>query len=113
MNRRRPAWLVAVFLLASAAPSRAQRVEVAPVGGYRFGNDLFESAVGAPVDADGAPALGFAIDVPMSSGLQFEGLFSHQRGTVDVFTDPFGRPARVDVSVDHFQVGGLQEYRRP
>jgi hypothetical protein len=113
MNHRRSAWLVAGFLLASAAPARAQRVEMAPLGGYRFGNDLFESAVGARVDTDGAPALGLVVDVPMSNGLQFEGLFSHQGGTVDVLTDPFGRLAHVGVSVDHFQVGGLQEYGGP
>src|SRR5262245_10949202 len=109
MHRRQSTWLVAAFLLAGAAPARAQGVEIAPIYGYRFANDLFEAAAGGRVDRDGAPALGFVFNVPMSGGMQFEGLFSHEGGTVTVLTGPFGVPARVDVAVDHFQAGGLQE----
>jgi hypothetical protein len=110
MQCRHSTWLVAAFVLAGAAPARAQGLEVAPIGGYRFANDLFETAAGGRVDRDGAPALGFVFDVPMSGGMQFEGLFSHEGGTVTALTGPFGVPTRVDVAVDHFQAGGLQEF---
>jgi hypothetical protein len=110
MGCRQSTWLVAAFLIAATAPARAQGLEVAPIGGYRFSNDLFETAAGGRVDSDGAPALGFVFDVPMSGGMQFEGLVSHQGGTVTVNTAPYGVPARVAVAVDHFQAGGLQEF---
>jgi hypothetical protein len=110
MNCRQSAWLVVTLLLAGAAPVRAQGLEIAPIGGYRFSNDLFETAAGGRVDSDGAPALGFVFDVPMSGGMQFEGLFSHEGGTVTVQSGPFGVPARVSVATDHYQAGGLQEF---
>src|SRR5262245_52404181 len=110
MEFRHSAWLVAALLLAGAAPVRAQGVEVAPIGGYRFSNDLFETATGGRVDSDGAPAIGFVFDVPMSGGMQFEGLFSHEGGTVTALSGPFGAPVRVNVAIDHYQAGGLQEF---
>jgi hypothetical protein len=89
----------------------AQVVEVAPYGGYRFGGDVFEAVAGRPLDLDGAPAVGVVLDVPLSNGLQFEGLFSHQEASVLGLLQPFGGPpARWRVSVDHWQGGGLQEF---
>jgi len=110
MHCRLSAWLIAALLLAGAAPVRAQGLEVAPIGGYRFSNDLFETAAGGRVDSDGAPALGVVFDVPMSGGMQFEGLFSHEGGTVTALTGPLGVPVRINVAIDHFQAGGLQEF---
>jgi hypothetical protein len=113
MQHDRARWIVTTavsVLLASAAPVRAQGFEVAPFGGYRFGGDLFEVAAGHRLDADGAPALGVVVDVPMGGGLQFEGLFSHQQATVLAPIDFSGPVTRWEVSVDHWQAGGLQEF---
>ena len=66
----------------------AQGIEVTPVTGYRFG------------DPDGARALGVVLDVPLSDGLQIEGLFTHQHAHADQ-----------RVSTDQWQAGGLQEFR--
>ena len=62
------------YLAGSAFPLSAQSLELAPFGGYRFGGDFFELVSQRPVDLDGAPALGFVLNVPLSPGLQFEAL---------------------------------------
>jgi hypothetical protein len=79
-----------------------------PFAGYRFGGDLFESAIGHPVDADGAPAIGAVINIPLGEGRFVEGLFTHQRGRLTT-TNAFGDRFFWDVTVDHWQAGGLQE----
>src|SRR4030095_14645985 len=75
--------LVGAITLVSCLAGRvsivcAQGIELTPVSGYRFGWNLFETVAGQPIDLDGAPALGFVVDVPLSDGLQVEGLFTHQ-----------------------------------
>ena len=45
-----------------------------PFGGYSFGGDFFEIVAEQAVDLDGAPALGFVLNVPLSQGLQVEAL---------------------------------------
>ncbi|HEX4565043.1 MAG TPA: hypothetical protein VH138_00375, partial [Vicinamibacterales bacterium] len=62
----------------------AQTVEIAPFGGFRFGSALVDTINGRPIDVDGAPAVGLVVDVPLSSGMQIEGAFSHQRASVFV-----------------------------
>src|SRR5262245_14254766 len=88
----------------------AQGVEVTPFGGYRFGNDFFELITGRPIDVDGAPAFGLIVDVPVGQGLQVEALFSHQNAQVSAPTGPLGPAFRSNITVDHLQAGGLQEY---
>ena len=95
--------LTVVTCLAAHAPSlAAQGIEVSPVSGYRFGFDLFETVAGQALDPDGAPAMGLVVDVPLSNGLQVEGLFTHQHAGLG-----FNLPR---VSIDHWQGGGLQEF---
>jgi len=101
--------IVATILVGCAGPLAAQGVELTPMGGYRFGGDLFEIAAGHRFDIDGAPAVGLALDVPIAEGSQFEALFSHQEATVLAPLDVAGPPVRWRLSVDHWQAGGLQE----
>jgi hypothetical protein len=101
---------IVIALLAWTAPVSAQGVEIAPFGGYRFGGDLFELAVGHPLDADGAPALGVVLDFPLWSGFQIEGLVSRQESEVLVPLLPSGSLARRRVSVDQWHGGALQEF---
>jgi len=99
-----------LFLLLPARAAFAQAVEISPFGGYRFGGDPFEWAAGRPLDIDYAPALGLTIDFPLQGGMQIEGFFSHQRASVPTPPGFFGAPARTGISIDHWQVGGLQEF---
>lgn len=101
---------IVIVLLASSAPLSAQGVEIAPFGGYRFGGDLFELAAGRPLDADGAPALGVVVDVPLWSGFQIEGVASRQQLDVLVPILPSGSLLPQRVTVDQWQGGALQEF---
>ena len=113
MVTRLPASLtVAACLLGHAAGACAQTVEVAPFTGYRFGGGFFELVTGQPVDLDGAPSLGAVLDVPLPNGFQFEGLFTHQHAHVLVPSSSFRPAIPWQITVDHWQAGGLQEYGR-
>ncbi len=105
------ALVTALVFLGRPAVMSAQALEVVPFGGYRFGGGFFERITGQPVDLDGAPALGAAVDVPLSRGFQVEGLFSHQGARVSVPPVTFGLPTTWRIDVDHWLVGGLQEFR--
>jgi len=99
-------------LLGHTTPARAQAVEITPFGGYRFGGDFFELLSGQHVDLNGAPAYGVAVDVPLPTGMQLEGLFSHEHAHLtlvpDLTTPP--TPTYWRMSVDHWLGGGLQEF---
>jgi hypothetical protein len=101
---------ILVVLLARVTPLAAQGIESAPHGGYRIGGDLFEIAAARPLDDDGAPALGVVVDVPLNEGMQLEASFSHQQLDVLAPLQPLQPPATWRISVDQWQVGGLQEY---
>jgi hypothetical protein len=88
----------------------AQSVEITPFGGYRFGGDFFELLTRQPVDLAGAPALGIAVDVPLYNGLQIEGLFTHEHANVTTSSRPLGDTKLWQMTVDHWQAGGLQEF---
>jgi len=88
----------------------AQTVEVAPVAGYRFGNDLFELAANRSVDEDGGPVVGAALNVAMSNGLWFEGLFSRQQVSVGSERTASEPQPDVRVVVDQYLAGGRQDF---
>jgi len=102
--------MIAVLLLGGIQHLSAQGVELAPVGGYGFGGDLFNLAAGRVVDIDGAQVRGALVDIPLSDGLHVEGLFSRQTGDALVALQPFAPPVRLRVTVDRWQGGELQEF---
>lgn len=101
---------VLACLAGHPAPLRAQAVEITPFGGYRFGGDFFELITGQPVDLDGAPAFGVAVNVPLSmlKGFQIEGLFSHEQADLTLQARPFGSTTLARMTVE--LAGGLQEF---
>jgi hypothetical protein len=109
-RRRVAATMIAIVWIVGMPTASAQSVEIAPYGGYRFGSELFEVVAGRTLDMDGAPAVGLVFDVPLSDGLQIEGMFSHQQASVEFPLQPSSLPTRWRVSVDHWQGGGLQEF---
>jgi hypothetical protein len=107
--------VAAVLIAATAATSSAQSLEVVPFGGYRVGTS---GAAGNPYkpivfDAGGGVSFGAIVDMPYGpprDGLKFEALWSHERSWIEVDTESlFDRPERVDITVDHFMAGGVQE----
>ena len=101
---------IVVATAALSIPASAQPVEIAPVGGYRFGGGFFEQVTQQQVDLDGAPVFGFVVNVPLHDGLFVEAFASHQQGSVTVPESMTAPAARWRIDVDHFQVGGLQEF---
>jgi hypothetical protein len=107
--------LVVLMLVAGAAASDAQSIEVVPFGGYRIGSSGASGSAFMPVvyDAGGGVTFGVLVDVPYgppSDGLKFEALFSRERSWVEVDTrTALNSRARVDVTIDHLMIGGVQE----
>jgi hypothetical protein len=102
--------LTFLVCLLGASTLSAQGFEITPLYGYRFGGDFFELLTRRPLDIDGAPAVGIAVDVPTSDGFQIEALFTHQHANALVPVLPPGPPLNWAFDVDHWQGGGLQEY---
>jgi hypothetical protein len=103
--------ILALGFVAGDAPAvSAQGVEVTPLVGYRFGGDFFELITRNPVDLDGARALGVVANVPLSNGLQVEGLVTHEQADILVRPAPFGPVVPLRMTVDHWLGGGLQEF---
>jgi hypothetical protein len=92
---RRLTILSSALILATATLLHAQGVEIAPVAGFRGGGAAFTTLAGDRLAHD-TPALGVIVDVPLDGGLQVEAAFSHQHSD--------------DLTTDHWQVGGLQEF---
>ena len=110
---RHPLTVVALALAlfpASRQPVSAQTVQITPVAGYRFNNDLFELATSQKVDVDGAPTLGGAVNVDLGHDLWFEGMFTHQEAHITAVGVPLGTPAQWRVTVDQFFAGGRQDF---
>jgi hypothetical protein len=105
-----PRWLALVLLAGVPLPAAAQTVELAPVGGYRFGGGFFERVTQQQVDVDGAPSVGVVVDVALRDGLFVEALVTHQEAHVTVPQSAFGPQTRWQIVVDHYQAGGLQEF---
>jgi hypothetical protein len=103
--------IAAALMIFSAWSSTlaAQTVEVAPFAGYNFANALFEAAAGHQLDDDGSPAVGVTLDIPLSYGMQVEGMYSHQHATA--FAPAIaGPPVPTKLAIDHWLAGGLQEF---
>ena len=101
---------IVVATVVFSIPASAQPVEIAPVGGYRFGGGFFEQVTQQQVDLDGAPVFGIVVNVPLHDGLFVEAFASHQQGSVTVPESATVPATRWRIDVDHFQVGGLQEF---
>lgn len=103
------------MLLATAATSSAQRVEIVPFGGYRLGSSGAAGTASTPVvyDNNGGVSFGAIVDVPYGppkDGLKFEALFSREQSWIEVQPGMSYDPkVRVDVTVDHLMLGGVQE----
>lgn len=103
-------WIVALQFALIPHPSGAQSLEIAPFGGYRFGGDLYEVITGTPLDIDGAPSFGATLDIFLSRGTSVSFLYSRQETRVEVGNPPGQEARRVTLAVDHWHVGGTQEF---
>jgi hypothetical protein len=107
-TRLRTAGSLGLILAGLAGAARAQTVQVAPFGGYRFGGDLYEEITETPLDIDGAPCVGAALGVFVDRGLSVTFIYSHQEARVEVPLTG-GATERVRLSIDQYHLGGTQE----
>jgi len=101
--------LVGLLLLALPALAEAQAFEISPIGGYRFGGDLYEVFTGTTLDIDGAPCVGVTADVFVKEGTSVSFLYSHQRARVDLSGASAGGARYATLSIDHWLLGSTQE----
>ncbi|MBP9699252.1 MAG: hypothetical protein KBD85_04450 [Elusimicrobia bacterium] len=97
-------WLVLMSLVSMA---RAMPLEVGPFGGWRFGGS-FDDAWGQSHTADASGSFGGLMDIYFGPDSALEILFSRQESSFqgDTFASiPF------NYTMDHYQIGGLKEYR--
>jgi hypothetical protein len=95
-------------LVSVASAAEAQDVQVSGFAGYRFGGDLFEAITATPLDIDGAPSFGAALDVFLYGGQSVTFTWSHQQARTEIPT-PSGALTGARLTVDHWHVGGAQE----
>ncbi|MDJ0840871.1 MAG: hypothetical protein QNK37_30445 [Acidobacteriota bacterium] len=93
-------------------PLAAQDFEITPYVGYQFLGDLevygFDN--GLPTDeisVDDSETYGIILDFTTWDGGQIELVWSHQESEVEL-EDFFRAHPKVDISIDYFQIGGLQ-----
>jgi hypothetical protein len=111
LNRRALVAVAVIWTCTLPARASAQAVEVVPLAGYRFNNDLFEVAANRPVDLDGAPVLGIAVNVATGHGQWFETVFTRQEATAAVPVTGIGPPLPDSrVTVDQALAGARQEF---
>ena len=106
---------VIVLLAGAPGTAAAQSIEVVPFGGYRVGTSGASGTSTLPVvyDAGGGVSFGALVDIPygpVTDGLKFEALFSRERSSIEVQGNSLFDPkTKVDVTVDHLMLGGVQE----
>jgi hypothetical protein len=93
------------LLLTSTTLLRAQRLEITPFYGYRFGGEVEDPYSGEKLAFDAAPAYGLFLDAgPKNSEVRVELLWSRQDSSFNISGD------RVDLTIDQIQIGGVTEF---
>lgn len=81
------------------------RFELTPFIGYRIGGSFENANTGASIDLDEHASYGLIFNMMEKANTQYEFGWSHQDTSVDL-TDSNGNPAKLDLDIDYFQIGG-------
>jgi hypothetical protein len=96
------------LLLASASLLQAQKVEIAPFYGYRFGGEIENATTGEKYGFQDAPAYGLVVGLGAAeSATKLELLWSRQDSSLDLHGE--GGLNNVNLTIDEFQIGGIAE----
>jgi hypothetical protein len=107
MNVRRSITLCAVAGLVAATPARAQKLELAPFAGYRFGGSFENATTGASYGIQAAFAYGGTIEMALGGQNRLHVLYSRQETEFDTLG-----AATVPITVQYVQVGGTRDMTR-
>lgn len=108
---RRFLFSIAVLLVLGAAPVvHAQKVEITPQFGYRFGGSMNDYYTGQTYDFKDSESYGltFNYTLGLMGDTQFEFAWSRQDTSMDVFN--LGDYDEFDLTIDQWQVGGLKQW---
>jgi hypothetical protein len=98
--------LIAFVLTAQdVAAEQGPRFELTPFIGYRVGGSFEDEDTGESVDLDDNASYGLIFNIVEKAHTQYEFSWSHQDTSVDL-TDAGGNPAKLDLDIDFFQLGG-------
>jgi hypothetical protein len=97
------------LLLVCTARLHAQRFEISPFYGYRFGGEVQNPLTGRTFRFEDAPAYGLLLDVApkQDAPAKLEVLWSRQDSRVDLHG--LSGLGKVDVTIDQIQIGGSLE----
>ena len=106
MKRTLFSGMLVVLVLAAAAQTEAQQIEITPFVGYQFGGEL-EEIGDEPITRklDQSPTWGLMLDVDITSLDQVEIYYSSQGTDLNRGVEP-----AVGVTIDHFQIGAIHQY---
>jgi len=104
-----PRILIALLLLAGAAPLAAQAgIEITPTVGYRFGGTV--NSDGGQFSADPNLAWGATFGLRVKRDGLVEFAYSRQSTGIQFDSDSAGKIAVGDASIEYFQLGGALEF---
>jgi hypothetical protein len=110
-NKMKTKTILAVLglFLACSFQLHAQRFEMSPFYGYRFGGGVEDPLTGQKFGFEDAPAYGLFLDVAPrpDSPTKLELLWSRQDSSVDL--QGLGGLGKVNLSIDQIQIGGTAE----
>ncbi len=98
--------VVGLLAFGVASTAQAQKFELTPFAGWRFGGGLEELATGADLDLDGAPSYGLILSIPWKAEYRsrLEFIWSYQNTTLA--SPIYGEPA-FDLDVHYLQLSGM------
>jgi hypothetical protein len=104
--------LVVAALVGFAVPAEAQRLDITPFGGWRFGGSFEELSTNATRSLDDAISYGLIVGIPWNAQdrSRLELVWSHQDTSLGL-SDP--EQAGFDVDVDYLHIGGMAPFRTP
>lgn len=108
---------VALVLGALASAAAAQRIEITPFVGYRFGGEL-EGEIGGlrpdiltpDLEADDGESLGVVVDLALALGLQLEFLVERQETDLQVDLGLFSGAALTRLDIDYYHLGLVYQW---
>lgn len=98
--------LVACVVAGWASVSYAEKIEVTPFYGYRFGGDFEDAETGESFDIDESPAWGGILDVRLSELTQLEFYYSRQETELKSSDGLFDAARLFDIDINYYHIGG-------
>ena len=100
----KPLMIFATIATLFATDAGAQKVELAPFAGLRFGGAVSD-ITGVSYDLDATSSFGLGIEVKLSGQFRLQLLWSHQATGFSRFE--FDGDGRTDLDIDYFHAGGI------